>query len=660
MLLYVGAVALRAVPVAVPVPAASRRLLRVYQALNVAAAAWPCSSPGPAARTCCCCRCGSWARSSAGRGPRCGWSRARPGAGHPEARTVGLGLVLIGGLLPARHRRSTAAGSAPAPHPLRVRRLPASRWRSRWPTASRRVHSEVDALRRDLERASRAHAELSRARRPVEANQLRAHGAGRGQPGQEPVPGQHEPRDPHAHERRDRHGAPAARDTPLSRRAAGVRGDSSTAPAARCCAIINDILDFSKIESGKLELERVDFDLRALVDEVVRLCAPLARGQGHRARRPSIAARRCRTRCAATPAGCARCWTTCVGNAVKFTEQGAVTLRVARRTRSDAGACSCASQVRDTGIGIPPEAQARLFQPFSQADALHHAPLRRHRPRPRHLQAPGRADGRPASASRSEAGEGSSFWFTAARRSARRATEAALRLAEPGDRAAVRAARRPAPRRPPRARAGGGGQPGQPEGGRRASWSGSATRRTWSRTAREAVAAVARQDVRRDPHGRPDARDGRLRGHARASAPCEGRARHTPIIALTASAHAGGPRALPGRGHGRLRREARRPRAARGRPPALGPRRARLARPPGRGAGCGADRARGKLDWDDHPRAARLHQRRVRARADRACSCATRAADGGPALRVSARATGEWQAIAHKLGAAAPPSGARG
>ena len=60
---------------------------------------------------------------------------------------------------------------------------------------------------------------------------------------------------------------------------------------------------------------------------------------------------------------------TCVGNAVKFTERGEVTLRVALATRpSGDGARSLRFAVEDTGIGIAAEAPARLFQPFTQAD----------------------------------------------------------------------------------------------------------------------------------------------------------------------------------------------------------------------------------------------------------------------------------------------------
>ena len=74
--------------------------------------------------------------------------------------------------------------------------------------------------------------------------------------------------------------------------------------------IINDILDFSKIEAGKLELEVLDFDLRTTVEDTCDLPALQAQAKGLELTALRRAGR-ARRRCAATPAGCARCSPTC-------------------------------------------------------------------------------------------------------------------------------------------------------------------------------------------------------------------------------------------------------------------------------------------------------------------------------------------------------------
>jgi CheY-like chemotaxis protein/nitrogen-specific signal transduction histidine kinase len=136
-------------------------------------------------------------------------------------------------------------------------------------------------------------------------------------------------------------------------------------------AVLNDILDFSKIEAGKLELERLEFDLRDVLEDTVATLAARAHSKGlellddvaadvpsalvgdlHRLRQVVV---------------------NLIGNAIKFTERGEVVLRVERTSPpepSDAGANAhwLHFSVRDTGIGISPEQQARLFQAFSQAD----------------------------------------------------------------------------------------------------------------------------------------------------------------------------------------------------------------------------------------------------------------------------------------------------
>jgi signal transduction histidine kinase/FixJ family two-component response regulator len=128
-------------------------------------------------------------------------------------------------------------------------------------------------------------------------------------------------------------------------------------------AIIDDILDISKIETGKLELDVRDFDLLATIEQA---CAPArpesqakhlellvevdsklprrVRGDGKRVR---------------------QALTSLAANAVKFTTEGSVTIRVTRGATPDA----MRFEVLDTGIGIDPEQIERMFEPFTQADS---------------------------------------------------------------------------------------------------------------------------------------------------------------------------------------------------------------------------------------------------------------------------------------------------
>ncbi len=82
-------------------------------------------------------------------------------------------------------------------------------------------------------------------------------------------------------------------------------------------------------------------------------------------------------------------------NAIKFTTRGEVVLNVVQENTGSPGAPVLHFAIRDTGIGIPREKQDSLFKMFTQVGQLDRAALRRHRPGPRHLQAAGRADGRP-------------------------------------------------------------------------------------------------------------------------------------------------------------------------------------------------------------------------------------------------------------------------
>jgi two-component system sensor histidine kinase/response regulator len=130
--------------------------------------------------------------------------------------------------------------------------------------------------------------------------------------------------------------------------------------------IINDILDFSKIEAGKLELESVPFDVRTTIEDVVALFAERAHEKGLELAcliDPGLPAA-----VRGDPGRLRQVLTNLVSNAIKFTDAGEVAIRV---SGIDEGADQLRLRVEitDTGIGIAPEQQARLFQSFSQGDS---------------------------------------------------------------------------------------------------------------------------------------------------------------------------------------------------------------------------------------------------------------------------------------------------
>ncbi|RZB36344.1 MAG: hypothetical protein SRB2_02169 [Desulfobacteraceae bacterium Eth-SRB2] len=129
--------------------------------------------------------------------------------------------------------------------------------------------------------------------------------------------------------------------------------------------IINDILDYSKIEAGKFDLENIDFDLRAAMDEVTDLVAVKAHEKGleyvamvH----PEVPSLLC-----GDPGRLRQILINLVGNATKFTEKGEVSVRVSLEDEDTAHA-TIRFSVSDTGIGIPRDHMDRLFKAFSQAD----------------------------------------------------------------------------------------------------------------------------------------------------------------------------------------------------------------------------------------------------------------------------------------------------
>ena len=129
--------------------------------------------------------------------------------------------------------------------------------------------------------------------------------------------------------------------------------------------IINDILDISKIEAGKLELERVEFGLETVLEQLVDAVGYQAEGKGIEfliRYDPDIP-----SRLVGDPLRLGQILLNLCGNAVKFTEEGEVELAF-RRLSGDERQLNLQICVRDSGIGIGPEDQARLFEKFSQAD----------------------------------------------------------------------------------------------------------------------------------------------------------------------------------------------------------------------------------------------------------------------------------------------------
>ena len=129
--------------------------------------------------------------------------------------------------------------------------------------------------------------------------------------------------------------------------------------------IINDILDFSKIEAGMLEVEKIDFDLRATIDDVVDLLARAA--QRKQLELIAVVTDTVPLTMSGDPGRNRQVLTNLIGNAIKFTGAGEVKI-VATMTEVDGPAPAIRIEVSDTGDGIPSDKLAVIFQPFVQAD----------------------------------------------------------------------------------------------------------------------------------------------------------------------------------------------------------------------------------------------------------------------------------------------------
>jgi PAS domain S-box-containing protein len=128
--------------------------------------------------------------------------------------------------------------------------------------------------------------------------------------------------------------------------------------------LINDILDFSKIEAGKMTLEFTDCPVEVLLGELESLMAPFAQTKGLRFEMlsPTVLPQTVRT----DPVRLRQCLTNLVNNAIKFTEAGHVIVRTT--LTESAGKSFLRFEVEDTGPGIDPQVQGKIFEAFEQAD----------------------------------------------------------------------------------------------------------------------------------------------------------------------------------------------------------------------------------------------------------------------------------------------------
>jgi signal transduction histidine kinase/DNA-binding response OmpR family regulator/HPt (histidine-containing phosphotransfer) domain-containing protein len=146
---------------------------------------------------------------------------------------------------------------------------------------------------------------------------------------------------------------------PRQRRFAEVAHRSGVA----LLSVINDILDFSKIESGRLELRAEIFEPRELVDEVMDTLAEVARRKGLEFN--SLVPVTVPERLVGSMSHLRQVLINLAGNAIKYTERGSVMLRVAVEEDTDE-AVRLRFEISDTGIGIPPDQHAYIFEPFTQ------------------------------------------------------------------------------------------------------------------------------------------------------------------------------------------------------------------------------------------------------------------------------------------------------
>lgn len=131
-------------------------------------------------------------------------------------------------------------------------------------------------------------------------------------------------------------------------------------------ALLDDLLDLAKLEVGRMEVEAVAFDLRAVVNDVVRMWRAQAREKGLRLRVEGAAKLPCWVQ--GDPTRLRQVLNNLFSNAIKFTSEGAVTLRIQAEPSQD-GVHALSLAVSDTGQGMTADQLAKLFTPFEQLEA---------------------------------------------------------------------------------------------------------------------------------------------------------------------------------------------------------------------------------------------------------------------------------------------------
>jgi signal transduction histidine kinase/CheY-like chemotaxis protein len=255
---------------------------------------------------------------------------------------LGPGLAAVGGI-------AALASQLLAPAP--EQRGPVPR---REPVMAGGDSVEVQQLRDDLAQARQLERELSEAKQAAEAAMMAK--------GEFLATMSHEIRTP-------LNGIIPLLDILLSTRLAEDQREYLTTAlqsAQQLLRIVDDILDYSKLEANKLELETVGLNLRDLLDGIMRLMETPAEAKHLRLSLQMDPAVRLAAR--GDPVRLRQVLTNLLSNAIKFTERGSVAVIVSRRgeTRTHH---ELRFEVADTGVGIAPEAAARLFKAFSQADA---------------------------------------------------------------------------------------------------------------------------------------------------------------------------------------------------------------------------------------------------------------------------------------------------
>lgn len=135
--------------------------------------------------------------------------------------------------------------------------------------------------------------------------------------------------------------------------------------AKQLLSIVDDILDFSKLDAQKLELETVGLNLKDIVDNVTRLMTKNAEGKGLKF--SAVIDANVRLAGRGDPTRLRQVLTNLVSNSIKFTERGSVAVQVSKRNETRTHT-ELLFVVKDSGIGISPESQLKLFKEFSQAD----------------------------------------------------------------------------------------------------------------------------------------------------------------------------------------------------------------------------------------------------------------------------------------------------